>query len=61
MICRFARLAWLLLLFPATPYAAEPVRVFAAVTLKPVLDMLAEEYRWRSGGDGDLQMIQKLR
>jgi ABC-type molybdate transport system substrate-binding protein len=51
MICRLARLAWLILLFPATPHAAEPVRVFAAVTLKPVLDMIAEEYRRSSGGD----------
>ena len=51
MICRLARLAWLILLFPATPHAADPVRVFAAVTLKPVLDMIAEEYRRRSGGD----------
>jgi molybdate transport system substrate-binding protein len=51
MICRLARLAWLILLFPATPHAAEPVRVFAAITLKPVLDMIAEEYRRTSGGD----------
>jgi molybdate transport system substrate-binding protein len=51
MIYRLARLAWLILLFAATPHAAEPVRVFAAVTLKPVLDMIAEEYRRSSGGD----------
>ena len=51
MICRLARLAWLILLFPATPHAAEPVRVFAAITLKPVLDMIAEEYRRTSCGD----------
>lgn len=51
MIRRRLRLAGLILLIAATPsHAAEAVRVLAAITLKPVLDMIAEEYR-RGGGD----------
>jgi molybdate transport system substrate-binding protein len=37
------------LLFVLTAYAAEPVRVLAAFTLKPALDAIAEGYQQRGG------------
>jgi molybdate transport system substrate-binding protein len=49
---RVANLAVLLMLIAAAaPCRAQPVRVLAAVTLKPALDAIAKEYR---GGDVEL-------
>jgi hypothetical protein len=46
------QLAWMLLpLASVIPCAAEPVRVLAAVTLKPALDAVANKYS-RSLGSG---------
>lgn len=43
-------LGLLLLVLTSTAYAAEPVRVLAAFTLKPALDEIADGYR-KAGGD----------
>ena len=47
----------LLLALSATPpAAAEPVRVLAAVTLKPALDAIAQQYR-QAGSGGDIVLV----